>query len=68
MRAPPLIFDVLKANDKNEHDAADIVCAECKSIIAQRVVIERLNIVKRHSKPRIARSGGKTEWLVSKNG
>src|SRR5262245_36914669 len=29
-----LIFDVLKANDKNEHDAADIVCAECKSIIA----------------------------------
>jgi Phage terminase large subunit (GpA) len=30
----PLIFDVLKANDKNEHDSADIVCAECKSIIA----------------------------------
>jgi hypothetical protein len=30
----PLIFDVLKANDKNEQDAADIVCAECKSIIA----------------------------------
>jgi hypothetical protein len=29
-----LILDVLKANDKNEHDAADIVCAECKSIIA----------------------------------
>ena len=29
-----LIFDVLKGNDKNEHDAADIVCAECKSIIA----------------------------------
>ena len=26
-----LIFDVLKANDKNEHDAADIVCGECKS-------------------------------------
>jgi hypothetical protein len=25
---------VLKANDKNEQDAADIVCAECKSIIA----------------------------------
>src|SRR5215813_4536829 len=33
-KAQPLIFDVLKANDKNEHDAADIVCAECKSIIA----------------------------------
>jgi hypothetical protein len=30
----PLLFDVLKANDKNEHDAADIVCAECKSSIA----------------------------------
>ena len=29
-----LTFDVLKASDKNEHDAADIVCAECKSIIA----------------------------------
>jgi hypothetical protein len=27
----PLIFDVLKANDKNQQDAADIVCAECKS-------------------------------------
>ena|SRR5215831_3384854 len=33
-KVQPLIFDVLKANDKNEHDAADIVCAECKSIIA----------------------------------
>jgi hypothetical protein len=29
-----MIFDVMKANDKNDHDAADIVCAECKSIIA----------------------------------
>ena len=25
---------MLKANDKNEQDAADIVCAECKAIIA----------------------------------
>ena len=33
-KVQPLLFDVLKANDKNEHDAADIVCAECKSIIA----------------------------------
>jgi len=33
-KVQPLIFDVLKANDKNEHDAADIICAECKSIIA----------------------------------
>ena len=23
----------MKANDKNDHDAADIVCEECKSII-----------------------------------
>jgi hypothetical protein len=29
-----MIFDVMKANEKNDHDAADIVCDECKSIIA----------------------------------
>ena len=29
-----MIFEVMKANDKNEHDAADIVCNECKSVIA----------------------------------
>jgi len=29
-----MIFDVMKANDNNDHDAADIVCDECKSIIA----------------------------------
>jgi hypothetical protein len=28
-----MIFDVLPANDKNR-EAADIVCDECKSIIA----------------------------------
>jgi hypothetical protein len=33
-KTQPMIFDVMKANDKNEHDAADIVCGECKSIIA----------------------------------
>jgi phage terminase large subunit GpA-like protein len=33
-KVQPLIFDVLKANDKNEQDAADILCAECKAIIA----------------------------------
>ena len=33
-KVQPLLFDVLKANDKNEHDSADIVCAECRSIIA----------------------------------
>ena len=33
-KAQPMIFDVMKANDKNERDAADIVCNECKSVIA----------------------------------
>src|SRR5262245_4562965 len=29
-----MTFAVMKANDKNDHDAADIVCSECKSVIA----------------------------------
>jgi hypothetical protein len=29
-----MIFDVLPAGRKNDHDAADIVCDHCKSIIA----------------------------------
>ena len=29
-----MIFDVMKPNDKNADDAADIVCNECKSVIA----------------------------------
>jgi hypothetical protein len=29
-----MIFDVLPAGAKNDHDAADIVCDNCKSIIA----------------------------------
>src|SRR5262249_32896334 len=33
-KTQPMIFDVMKANDKNEHDAVDIVCNECKSVIA----------------------------------
>ena len=33
-KTQPMIFDVMKASDKNDHDAADIVCCECKSIIA----------------------------------
>ena len=33
-KTQPMIFDVMKANEKNDHDAADIVCDECKSIIA----------------------------------
>jgi hypothetical protein len=30
----PVTLDVMSANEKNPHDAADIVCDECKSIIA----------------------------------
>jgi hypothetical protein len=29
-----MIFDVLPANAKNPREAADIVCDECKSIVA----------------------------------
>jgi hypothetical protein len=29
-----MILDVLPANDKNPREAADIVCDECKSIVA----------------------------------
>jgi hypothetical protein len=29
-----MIFDVMPASDKNPRDVADIVCDECKSIIA----------------------------------
>jgi hypothetical protein len=32
-KVQPIILDVMKANDKNDHVAADIVCEECKSII-----------------------------------
>ena len=30
----PMTFDVIAADDRNDHDAADIVCNECSSIIA----------------------------------
>jgi Phage terminase large subunit gpA, ATPase domain len=30
----PMTFDMMPADDQNDHDAADIVCNECKSIIA----------------------------------
>jgi ribosomal protein S27E len=33
-KTQPMLFDVMKANDKNDHDTADIVCEECRSIIA----------------------------------
>jgi hypothetical protein len=33
-KVQPMIFDVLEADEKNTQAAADIVCAECKSIMA----------------------------------
>ena len=33
-KVQPMIFDVLEADEKNTREAADIVCAECKSIMA----------------------------------
>jgi hypothetical protein len=33
-RCGPVTLDVMLANEKNPHAAADIVCDECKSIIA----------------------------------
>jgi hypothetical protein len=33
-KVQPMIFDVLKADKVSDHDAADIVCDECKSVIA----------------------------------
>jgi hypothetical protein len=30
----PMLFDEMTANEKNDHAAADIVCSECKSVIA----------------------------------
>jgi hypothetical protein len=29
----PVILEVMTADDKNDHDAADIICAECMSIL-----------------------------------
>src|SRR5262245_40025710 len=29
-----MIFDVMKGNDKNDHDSADVICGECRSVIA----------------------------------
>jgi hypothetical protein len=33
-KVQPMTFAVMPADDKNDHDAADIVCNECKSVIA----------------------------------
>lgn len=29
----PIVLDMMKAKEKHDHDAADIVCEECKSIL-----------------------------------
>jgi hypothetical protein len=29
-----MIFAEMRANDKNDHDAADILCDVCKSVVA----------------------------------
>jgi hypothetical protein len=29
----PIVLDIMKAKEKQDHDAADIVCEECKSIL-----------------------------------
>src|SRR5262249_54327752 len=33
-KTQPMIFDVIKANHKDDHHTAHIVCNECKSVIA----------------------------------
>ncbi len=32
-KVQPVILDLMKADDKNDRDAADIICDECKSIL-----------------------------------
>ena len=32
-KVQPVILDVMKADEKNDHEVADIVCDECKSIL-----------------------------------
>ena len=29
----PVSLEILKADDKNDHDAADIICEECMSVL-----------------------------------
>ena len=33
-KVQPMIFDVMSAQAYIDHDSADIVCSECKSVIA----------------------------------
>jgi len=33
-KVQPMVFAPMKANDLNDHDAADILCGECRFVIA----------------------------------
>ncbi|HZO51753.1 MAG TPA: hypothetical protein VFB63_03505 [Bryobacteraceae bacterium] len=33
-KVQPMKIAVMKANDRNDHDAADILCGECKFVVA----------------------------------
>ena len=33
-KVQPMEFATMKANDRNDHDAADILCGECKFVVA----------------------------------
>ena len=33
-KVQPMEFATMKANDRNDHDAADILCRECKFVVA----------------------------------
>ena len=43
-KVQPMEFATMKANDRNDHDAADILCGECKFVVATL-----------HAEPRAAR-------------
>ena len=32
-KVQPVILDVMEADERNDHEAADIICDECKSIL-----------------------------------
>jgi hypothetical protein len=33
-KVQPMEFATMKANDRNDHDAAEILCGECKFVVA----------------------------------
>jgi hypothetical protein len=54
-----MIFAEMRANDKNDHDAADILCDVCKSVVATHCTSGAVGD-RRAIKPR------RTLWLCSK--